>query len=307
MKIIVTGGAGFIGSNLVDLLLEKDHEVSVIDNLSSGFKKNIPKKASFYLADVKDKEVIDTIFSIEKPDIVCHLAAQIDVRQSIENPLFDAMTNIIGGINVLESCRLNKVKKVIYANSVALYGTVPFTSLPIQETYLVNPDSMYGASKHTFEHYLSLYEKLFGLKYTVLRFANVYGDRQNVEGEGGVVALFFGKLLKSESPTIYGTGSQTRDYIYVKDVINACLLSLENGDSHCFNIGTQQETSVNELLSKMQKICHTDLKPIYAPARTGEIERSVLNTWKAEELLGWKPRFTLDSGLLSTFEFFTIK
>jgi UDP-glucose 4-epimerase len=307
MKVIVTGGAGFIGSNLVDLLLDCHHDVVVIDNLSSGFQRNISTKAKFYLADIKDKEVIETIFSLEKPDIVFHLAAQIDVRQSIENPLLDASTNIIGGINVLEASRIHKTKKIIYANSVALYGTVPFSELPIQETSLAQPDSPYGASKHTFEHYLSIYEKLFGLRYTILRFANVYGDRQNIEGEGGVIALFFGKLLKKKSPTVYGTGLQTRDYIYVKDITKACISAINVGDSHCFNIGTQKETSVIELLEKMQKICKTDLKPIFVNARPGEIERSVLNTWKAEELLGWKPSYTLESGLTSTFDYFFTK
>lgn len=307
MRIIVTGGAGFIGSNLVDFLLQNDHQVTVIDNLSSGFQRNISIKAKFYLADVKDKEIMETIFSIEKPEIVFHLAAQIDVRQSIENPFLDAMVNIIGGINILEACRINKTKKVIYANSVALYGTVPFSDLPIQETSPAQPDSPYGASKHTFEHYLSIYEKLYGLHYTILRFGNVYGDRQNIEGEGGVIALFFGRLMKKIPPTIFGTGLQTRDYVYVKDIVKACNAAIESGDSHCFNIGTQIETSVIELFNKMQVICKTNLKPIFAPPRPGEIERSVLNSWKAEELLGWKPSYSLENGLKSTYEYFLEK
>jgi UDP-glucose 4-epimerase len=307
MRIIVTGGAGFIGSNLVDFLLENHHQVTVIDNLSSGFQRNLSSKAKFYLADIKDKDLIETIFSLEKPDVVFHLAAQIDVRQSIENPLLDATVNIIGGINMLEACRIHKTKKIIYANSVALYGTVSFSDLPIQETNLAQPDSPYGASKHTFEHYLSIYEKLYGLDYTILRFGNVYGDRQNIEGEGGVIALFFGKLMKKISPTIFGNGLQTRDYVYVKDIVKACNSAIESGDSHCFNIGTQTETSVIDLLHMMQTICNTNLKPIFAHPRPGEIERSVLNSWKAQELLGWKPIYSLENVLRSTYEYFLKK
>jgi len=307
MKAIVTGGAGFIGSNLTDYLIANQMEVTIIDNLSSGFKKNINPTAKFYLADVRDKEVVDTIFSLEKPDFVFHLAAQIDVRLSIENPFLDAAINIMGGLNILDACRIHKTKKIIYANSVALYGSVPASNLPIQETFSPTPDSPYGASKHSFEHYLTIYEKLYGLRYSILRFANVFGDRQNSEGEGGVVAIFLGKLLNKKSPTIYGTGKQTRDYIYVKDIVKACYTSINKGDSHSFNIGTQKETSVNDLFSTLQSVCKTNVTPIYASSRPGEIDRSVLDCWKAQELLGWKAEHSLEEGLKSTYQSFQKK
>jgi UDP-glucose 4-epimerase len=306
MKALITGGAGFIGSNLAERLIKEDFQVSIIDNLSSGFLKNVPDKAKFYLADITNKEIINKIFEIEKPDYVFHLAAQIDVRASVREPVFDAYVNIIGGINILEECVRYRIKKIIYINTGgALYGNVAQTDIPVKEDYKINPDCHYGVSKLTFENYLKLYNKLYDLNYVSLRLPNVYGEKQNPYGEAGVVAIFIGKILSGEKAYIYGDGNQTRDYTYVGDVVDGILLSLNKGNNECYNLGTGKEISVNELYAIISDVSGCKgLDPIYAEKRPGEIERIALNAEKAKKELGWEPKTDILDGIRKTYEFF---
>ncbi len=306
MKALITGGAGFIGSNLAERLIKEGFHVSIIDNLSSGFLKNVPDKANFYLADITDKEIVNKIFEIEKPDYVFHLAAQIDVRASIRNPVFDASINIIGGINILEECIKHKTKKIIYTNTGgALYGNVLQDDIPVKEDYRINPDCHYGVSKLTFENYLKLYNKLYGLNFVSLRLPNVYGEKQNPYGEAGVVAIFINRILSGEKVYIYGDGNQTRDYTYVGDVIDGILLSLNKGNNECYNLGTGKEVSVNELFDIISNVSDCKgLDPVYVEKRAGEIERIALNAEKAKKEFGWEPKTDISDGIRKTYEFF---
>ncbi|MBE3591900.1 MAG: SDR family oxidoreductase [Thermoanaerobacter sp.] len=301
MKVLVTGGAGFIGSNIVDLLIENGHEVVIVDNLSTGKEEFINKKAIFYKKDITDDDLYE-IFEKEKPDYVIHQAAQIDVQKSIDNPVFDAKVNILGTVNLLKCCRKSGVKKVIYASSAAVYGNPEY--LPIDEVHKINPISYYGISKHTPEHYFEVYRQLYGLKYTILRYANVYGIRQDPKGEGGVISIFIDKMLKGERPIIFGDGKQTRDFVYVKDVAKANLLALERGDNEVVNISTNKPTSINELVEMMNKIMNTSLEPIYTEPRKGDIVHSYLDNKKALDVFGWKPEYSLEEGLKETIEYY---
>ncbi|UZQ83672.1 SDR family oxidoreductase [Thermoanaerobacter sp. RKWS2] len=301
MKVLVTGGAGFIGSNIVDLLIENGHEVVIVDNLSTGKEEFINKKAIFYKKDITDDDLYE-IFEKEKPDYVIHQSAQIDVQKSIDNPVFDAKVNILGTVNLLKCCRKSGVKKVIYASSAAVYGNPEY--LPIDEVHKINPISYYGISKHTPEHYFEVYRQLYGLKYTILRYANVYGIRQDPKGEGGVISIFIDKMLKGERPIIFGDGKQTRDFVYVKDVAKANLLALERGDNEVVNISTNKPTSINELVEMMNKIMNTSLEPIYTEPRKGDIVHSYLDNKKALDVFGWKPEYSLEEGLKETIEYY---
>ncbi len=305
-KVLVTGGAGFIGSNVVDRLLKEGYSVVVLDNLSTGLKENINPDAKFYLADICDREKVKEIFEVEKPDYVSHHAAQIDVRKSVSNPIFDLKSNVIGSINLIEEALANGVKKFIYISTGgAIYGEPD--SLPVDETYPVNPLSPYGVSKHAVEHYLYLYSHNAGLKYTVLRYANVYGPRQNPHGEAGVVAIFTGKMLQGESPTIFGTGKQTRDYVYVEDVASANILCMEKGNGEIYNLGTGRETSVVELFKLLKRIIGFNKPPLYADAKTGEVERISLDAGKAGQEINWKPDHTLEEGFEKTVMYYKKK
>jgi UDP-glucose 4-epimerase len=295
MKILVTGGAGFIGSHLVDALIEKGYKVIIIDNLSTGKKENINKKAKFYKIDICSPK-IGEIFKKEKPKIVFHLAAQINVRKSIENPLMDAKTNILGSLNVLENCKKYKIKKIIFASSAGVYGEAKV--FPTPEDHLVNPDSPYRIAKLTAENYLKFYKENFGLKFISLRFSNVYGPRQDSKGEAGVVAIFIEKLLKGERPTIFGDGNQTRDFIFVEDAVSACLKAMEyKGKKEIFNIGTGIETSINELYKTISKLLKTKIKPKYALPKPGDLKRSCLDISLAKRELSWEPKYNLENGL----------
>jgi len=300
MKVLVTGGAGFIGSHITDKLIEKGAEVVVVDNLSTGQKRHINPKATFIEMDICSPELA-TIFS-NHFDAVIHLAAQVDVASSVNDPGNDARTNILGSLNVLECCRKNSVRKVVYANSAAEIGEPSY--LPVDEDHPSLPLSPYGLSKHTIKEYLMLYNKLYGLKYTVLRYSNVYGPRQNHLGEGGVVAVFTSKLLANESITIFGDGKQTRDFIYVEDAAEATLRALETGKNTCYNVGTGTETSVNDLLELLKGITETKLEPIYAPERSGDISRSVFAVTKIEKELGWRATTMLKEGLSRSIAYF---
>jgi len=305
MKILVTGGAGFIGSNVVDAYIEKGYEVVVVDDLSSGEKENLNKKAKFYRLDICDSAV-EEVFKKESIDIVNHHAAQVDVRKSIADPAFDARINIEGSLNILESCRKYKIQKIIFASSGGvIYGECG--SLPPNEDSPVSPLSPYGVSKYAVECYLSTYAKIYSLKYTALRYGNVYGPRQDPHGEAGVVAIFSGKMLNNEETNIFGDGEQLRDYVYVGDVVKANILCLESGDNEIFNIGTGTSTSVNRLFSEMKELAHYSKEAMYKPPRAGELIRSSLDAGKAAKKLGWKAEVSFKQGLKKTIDFFREK
>jgi UDP-glucose 4-epimerase len=302
VKVIVTGGAGFIGSHIVDRLVARGDSVIVIDDLSHGKRKNVNPKAKFFQISVADPK-IEEIFKNEKPDYVVHQAAHADVTTSVKNPVFDANVNIIGSLNLLENCRKYCVKKIVYANSGGAGSGEP-QYLPVDEEHPIMPLCPYGISKHTVEHYLNVYSMLYGLRYTSLRYANVYGPRQDPFGEGGVVAIFSHKLLHNEAPRIFGDGEQTRDFVYVEDVADANILTLENGDGKCLNVATATEISVNRLFEIMKEICRSSANALYVGARKGEIIRSVLSNDKIRKELGWQPKTGLKEGLAKTAEFF---
>ncbi len=304
MKILVSGGAGFIGSNIADRYIQEGHSVAVIDNLSSGKKENINPKARFYEADVCDEKRISEIFKLEKPEVVNHHAAQIDVRKSVAAPVFDANVNIVGIINILEASKKNGVKKVIFASSGGtIYGECG--DAPPDESAKPNPLSPYGISKLCSEYYLNYYAKTYGIKFTSLRYTNVYGPRQDPHGEAGVVAIFSERLLNGDDVFIYGDGEQMRDYVYVGDVVRANLLSLEAGDDEIINIGTSLPISVNrlfELLSLQWK--DSVSKAINKPPRTGELFKSFLNINRAKRVINWSPQVKIEDGLKKTLLYF---
>ena len=303
MKILITGGAGFIGSHVADLLIENGYEVCVIDNLSSGKPENVNPKAIFYKCDIRDNKLSE-IFQKERPQIVIHNAAQMSVRNSVDDPLNDASINIIGGLNVLEASRKTKVAKIIFASSGGVvYGEQQY--FPADENHPTKPISPYGVAKLSFEKYLFYYNYIFGIKYICLRYANVYGLRQDPYGEAGVVAIFSKKLLNNEQPVINGDGKQTRDYVYVKDVAAANLLAVKKDYTGEINIGTGIETDVNNLFDILKKTAgRQELKEVHAPAKEGEQIRSVLSYKKAQAILGWEPKVELKTGLAQTYNWF---
>jgi len=300
MKTIVTGGAGFIGSQVVDRLIEEGHEVVVIDNLSTGKESNINKKAKFYNIDIQDQKVSE-IFEKEKPDYVNHHAAQIDLRLSIKKPILDAQINILGLINILDNSVKHNVKKFIYVSSAAVYG-IP-GSLPVKEDVAKLPLSPYGIGKWVGELYLNFYNQTFGLNYTTLRYSNVYGPRQQ-GGEAGVVSIFIRKVLAGDNPIIFGDGKQTRDYVFVSDVVDANILALTKGDKEAFNIGTGVATSVNDLFSEIKKITNHQETAEHAEEIQGELKEIFLDSLKAEDMLGWKSKTSLNDGLNQTYNYF---
>lgn len=303
LKILITGGAGFIGSHVADLLIENNFDVAIIDNLSSGKLENINPKARFYKCDTRDSEIFK-IIEAEKPQIVIHKAAQLSVRNSVEDPVNDANINIIGGLNVLEACRKLKVEKVIFASSGGVvYGEQQY--FPADENHPTKPISPYGVAKLSFEKYLYYYNYTFGIKYTCLRYANIYGPRQDPFGEAGVVAIFSNKLLNNEQPIINGDGKQTRDYVYVKDVAAANLAAIQNDFTGEINIGTGIETDVNNIFNILKEAAgQIELKEVHAPAKEGEQRRSVLSYKRAQEVLGWAPKMELKIGLAETYNWF---
>ncbi len=303
MKILVTGGAGFIGSHIVDRLIKDGHEIVILDDLSSGNKKNINSKAQFYKLNIQDAE-IETVFKNEQPDLVNHHAAQMDVRRSVADPLFDAKTNVLGTLNILQNCVKYKIKKVIFASSGgAIYGEQKI--FPASESHPLKPISPYGITKLVAEHYLYYYKTVYGLDFTALRYANVYGPRQNPFGEAGVVAIFINKMLNDEQPVINGDGRQTRDYVYVDDVVNANIMAVADKiPEDIFNIGTGIETSVNEIFHYVKNIIGLHINEKHGPAKTGEQQRSVLKCARAKEMLKWELKTSLEDGLRKTFEYF---
>ncbi|MDR2395706.1 MAG: NAD-dependent epimerase/dehydratase family protein [Endomicrobium sp.] len=303
MKIIVTGGAGFIGSNIVDVLVENKHSVVVLDNLSSGNIENVNKKAKFYESDICDQKKVLEIFKKEKPQVVIHHAAQIDVRKSMVDPIFDVNVNIIGSINVLSTCVEAKVKKIIFASSGGtIYGECK--SVAPKEDSMPNPLSPYGIAKNSVENYIKFYSEIYGLEYTILRYGNVFGPRKDPNGEAGVVAIFSQRMLKNEDVVVFGDGKQMRDYVYVSDVVDANIKSLTKGKNEVVNIGTAKTTSVNRLVEVMSKSSGYKKKAIRKPKRDGELFKSFLNINKAKKVLGWVPNVSLDKGIKITLEYF---
>lgn len=301
MKVLVTGGAGFIGSHIVDSLIENGYEVCVVDNLSRGNRKNVNSRAGFYEKDIRDNDLIH-IFKDEKPDFVIHEAAQIYVSDSVKNPIEDAEINVTGSINVLEACRQTGIKKILYPASTAIFGEPQY--LPVDEDHPLDMISPYGVSKHTVEHYLGVYNKLYGIEYNVLRYSNVYGPRQDSSGEGGVVAIFCDALTHGKSPFIFGDGNQTRDFVYVKDVVNANLMALKSSLSGIYNVCTNTEISVNALFDCIRNIINPDIKPIYKDKRPGDIENSCMTYDKIKKDMNWSPKYTLQEGIKETVEYY---
>jgi UDP-glucose 4-epimerase len=303
MNILITGAAGFIASNIADAYLASGHSVTIIDNLSTGNKKNLPKSAKFYQLDLRSTAEVEKVFADSKFDIVNHHAAQIDVRKSVANPVYDAEINIIGIINLLELCRKYQVQKFIFASTGgAIYGEG--IKLPADENHPVNPECPYAVAKRTSELYIELYSRLYKLNYIILRYPNVYGPRQNPKGEAGVNAIFIGQMLAGKTPTIFGDGSQIRDYLFVEDVVQANLIALTQMKNGTFNLGWGIGTSVNEIYQHLQKIIGFPNPANYAPARAGEIQRIYLNSQKAQTELGWKPHYDFATGLNKTVDWF---
>ena len=305
-RALVTGGAGFIGSHIQDALVKKGYSVAVLDNLRSGKRANLNPKAKFFFCDIRDKEVLDVAFDDFKPHYVFHEAAQNEARASMEFPAYDAEANIIGTIHLLEACRRVKTKKIIYASSGGtVYGEVPSEEMPIPEDYpLTEPASAYGISKHTAEHYLKLYQRSYGLKWTALRYPNVYGPRQDGNAEAGVIAIFTTLMMQKKRPTINGDGSVLRDYTFIDDVVAANLLALKKGNNNAFNLGTGKETSVQEVFETIEKYLKSGLKPVYGPPALGDVPRVLLETTKAEKTLGWKAKHTFARGVQKTIKYY---
>jgi UDP-glucose 4-epimerase len=304
MRAVVTGGAGFIGSNLVDALVSRGHSVAVVDNLSTGRRSNldaaISAGATLHEVDVTNAEALGAVIARHRPDIVFHLAAQIDVRRSVADPGCDAEVNVRGMINTLEASRRGGARRIVYSSTGgAIYGEADF--YPTPESSPLRPLAPYGQSKFAAEGYCHLYQRLHGLSSVILRYANVYGPRQDPLGEGGVIAIFCGRLKAGTRPTVFGDGAQTRDYTYVGDVVAANLLAAESDRAGCFNIGTGHETSVLDLVETMAPMSHNgSFMPTFAPARPGEVLRSVLDSTLARSELGWQPEVDLHEGLCRT-------
>jgi UDP-glucose 4-epimerase len=296
MRAIVTGGAGFIGSHAVDALLARGDEVHVLDDLSKGRWERVGAGAELHVADVREP---DTVFDMARPELVFHLAAQADVRVSVERPSYDADVNVLGTVRILEAARRYGARVVFASTGGAIYGECD--DGPAPETAERRPLSPYGTSKLAGEEYLATWNRLHGMHHVALRLGNVYGPRQEPHGEAGVVAIFMGLLHEGGEPTIFGDGSQTRDYVYVGDVVESMLAAAAFAGGGVFNVGTGTETSVNELYAAIQRAAGAERQPRYGEARLGELQRSVLDSSLAERELGWRPRHSLDGGLAETW------
>lgn len=301
-KILVSGGAGFIGSNLVDALIQDGYEVAIIDNLATGLKENINPKAKFFEVDISSFKAVDKVFEEFQPEAVFHLAAQASVRKSVENPSKDVETNVIGTVNLLKACQAHGTKKFIFSSTGgALYGDdVP---RPTNEEANISPISPYGLDKFFGEKYIGYFKSNSDLQTVVLRYANVYGPKQNPKGEAGVIAIFADKMLKDEPIMVYGDGSSSRDYIYVGDVVGANLAALKSTVSNAYNISTGEETSIRELVDKIKKIIDSNSQVQYKEGRSGELQASCLDNTRAKLELGWSPKVDLDEGIKKTVEY----
>lgn len=302
MKILVTGGAGFIGSHVADGFIEEDHDVHIVDNFETGREENVPDAATLHRLDVRD-EAVDELFAQEQFDVLCHHAAQMDVRRSVADPQYDADVNVLGFLNLMEAGRAHGLKRVLFASTGgAIYGEPAYA--PQDEEHPLRPLSPYGITKLTTEKYLYFYAEQYDIDYVSLRYANIYGPRQNPHGEAGVVAIFTRSMLDGEQPVIYGDGEQTRDYVYVGDVVRANKAALRYDGSGIFNVGTARETSVNELFYALRDLIDESVPEKHAAAKPGEQQRSILGYKLAEEELGWTPEVDLEEGLRRTVDWF---
>ncbi|MEK5037397.1 NAD-dependent epimerase/dehydratase family protein [Sporosarcina sp. FSL K6-3457] len=302
MKVLVTGGFGFIGSHIVETLIRNNYEVAVYDNLSTGSMQNVDSRVMVFIGNIEDKETLEKAMETFKPDYVIHEAAQVSVQNSISDISNDALINIMGTINIIELSHEYAVKKIVFASSAAVYGNS--NTLPILVSHPIQPLSPYGASKKTAEEYLILAKKLFDLDYVILRYSNVYGPRQASVGEGGVISILTNHIINNEQPVIYGDGLQTRDFIYVEDVASANLQALRFDGSGIFNISLTISSSINQLYSIIQSISQNDIFPIYKSSKSGDVKESLLCNKMSIQKLNWQPKYSLSDGLVKTYEYY---
>jgi len=303
MKVMVTGGAGFIGSHVVDACLAEGYDVLVVDDLSTGRRENLNSKARLYVVDLRDAQALEQVFAQERPDFICHLAARANVREAMIKPILYAEVNIIGSLALLEAARKHGCKKIVYASTGgAVYGEPEY--LPVDEKHPIKPLDPYGASKHHVEHYLYIYRTHYDLDFTILRFPNVYGPRQDPYGEAGVVAIFAAQMLNGSTPLINGSGKQERDFCYVTDVARANVLALTHGGGEVFNLGSGVGTSINCIFTQLKEITGSTCKEVHGPAKLGEVFRTYLSYEKAEAGLGWRAQVPLHEGLKKTVAHF---
>jgi UDP-glucose 4-epimerase len=302
MTILVTGGAGFIGSHIVDAYIDAGHEVTIVDNMTTGIEANINPRAEMHLVDIRDREAIDAIFDAKRYDLVNHHAAQLDVRVSVRDPQFDAAQNVIGSLNLFEAARRTGVKRIVFASTGgAVYGEQEY--FPADEKHPTNPIAPYGVTKLAVEKYLYYYRAVHGIDHLIFRYTNVYGPRQNPHGEAGVIAIFCDRMVRGEQPMINGNGEQTRDYVYVHDLVRAHMLGLDHlasNGSGTFNLCTETETTVNELFHILNGLLGGGFEEKHAPAQPGEQLRSYCSFKKAKQILGWSPEMELTEGLRRT-------
>jgi len=304
VRILVTGGAGFIGSHVVDGFKAENHEVAVVDDLSAGNRANLDPAIKLYQCDIRD-DALEAVFREFKPEVVDHHAAQSNVPASVSNPVHDASVNVLGTLNLLRLSATHGVKKFIYVSSGgAMYGEPDPTDLPVKETAPVRPLSPYGASKQAVEAWLGVYHRTFGLEYTVLRYANIYGPRQSIREEGAVVAVFATRMAADQPVTIDGTGQQTRDFVYVGDCVTANVAALERGSGMSVNIGTGRETSIRDIFEAMAEVAGYSHQPNFGPGRTGDVVRIVLDPSLAKRELNWEAKTGLHDGLAKTYAYF---
>jgi UDP-glucose 4-epimerase len=306
MRILITGGAGFIGSHVAEACLAGGHQVAIVDDLSSGSERNVPTGARWYRQDIREPE-LDAVVAEERPEVVIHHAAQVSVRRSVEAPRHDADVNVLGSLNVFETARRHGARRIVFASTGgAIYGEQ--TGAPADETHPCRPRSPYAVAKLAVEHYLDYFCATFGLEAVVLRYANVYGPRQDPHGEAGVVAIFMQRILAGIAPTIFGDGDQVRDFVYVDDVVAANLAALDvsapTGEASIFNVGTGRATSVNDIWRVIEDIAQPSVTAYHEPARSGDVRRSVLDASRAADRLGWRPAVAVEDGLARTWTWF---
>ncbi len=301
MRVMVTGGGGFIGSHIVDSLIENGHSVFVVDNLSEGNTDNLNSHARLFDVNINDSDGLQRAFAEAKPDVVSHNAAQVSVRNSMADPIHDAEVNIIGSLNVLQCAAKNDVERIIFASTSVVYAKP--IHLPMDETHPLRPESVYGVSKLSVENFIRLYTDAYGIRHKIFRYGNVYGPRQNPHGEAGVVAIFTGQFLRGEQPTIFGDGTKTRDYIYISDIVAANIAALDAaGDNETYNIARGIGVSDYEIFDAVGAACDSSMQPKYAPVRPGEPQHISLDPAKAMQSLSWQPRVSLPDGVIQVVE-----